>query len=179
VAFAAAAHHGQYRKGTRIPYLIHPLRVARELIEIGSAREVVIAGLLHDTVEDAGVSLGAIRRRFGNRVARLVAEASEADKTLAWEDRKRRTIAAIASASRSALRVELADKLDNIRSVREDLARHGPTVWRRFRRGREAQRWYYTELLRAFAARCRSEPLRSLWKRFRDEVEAVFSDRRA
>ncbi len=176
--FATRAHRGQYRKGTRVPYLLHPLRVARLLIEAKSTWQVVAAGLLHDTTEDAGVRLSTIRRRFGPRVAGMVAEASEPDKTLSWEERKRRTLAAIASASPGALRVELADKLDNIRSIREDLQKNGDALWSRFRRGREEQRWYYQGLAREFSLRSRAEPLRTLARLFAKEVRAVFSARR-
>ncbi|NMB75070.1 MAG: bifunctional (p)ppGpp synthetase/guanosine-3',5'-bis(diphosphate) 3'-pyrophosphohydrolase [Myxococcales bacterium] len=176
--FATRAHRGQYRKGTRVPYLLHPLRVARLLIEAESAWQVVVAGLLHDTTEDAGVRLETIRRRFGSRVARLVSEASEPDKTLSWEERKRRTLAAVATASPDALRVELADKLDNIRSIREDLEKDGDALWARFRRGREEQRWYYRGLAREFSLSARAEPLRSLARLFAKEVRAVFSARR-
>lgn len=168
------AHRGQYRKGTRVPYLLHPLRVARLLIEAGSSWEVVAAGLLHDTTEDAGVRLATIRRRFGERVASLVAEVSEPDKSLSWEERKRRMLAAIATASPEALRVELADKLDNIQSIREDLRRLGEKVWSRFRRSRADQQWYYTGLARQFLRRAQSEPLRTLARRFSAQVQNVF-----
>jgi len=63
IEFAAGAHRGQYRKGSKIPYNIHPLNVGKILIEHGCFDEVVIAGILHDTVEDTPVTLDNIRAR--------------------------------------------------------------------------------------------------------------------
>jgi len=174
IALAAKAHHGQYRKGTSLPYLLHPLGVAKILIESGADDEVVAAGVLHDTVEDAGVSLAEIRELFGERVARLVASASEADKSDAWENRKRHTIAAVATAPLEVLLVEGADKLDNIRAIREDYERLGDGVWARFNRGRESQRWYYQSLAVAFLARDESAATTRIFEQFREEVVKVF-----
>jgi (p)ppGpp synthase/HD superfamily hydrolase len=58
IEFATRAHEGQFRKGTRIPFIIHPLSVAKLLIEREFSEEVVIAGLLHDTLEDARTARG-------------------------------------------------------------------------------------------------------------------------
>ncbi len=88
IQFAAIAHEGQYRKGTNIPYIIHPVSVGFLLQSIGCDEEVIVAGLLHDTVEDTDTELDDIKREFGERVASLVFSASEPDKTLTWEERK-------------------------------------------------------------------------------------------
>ena len=66
---ASAAHQGQKRKGTDIPYISHPMSVAIILAENGASTNVVIAGLLHDTVEDGGIRLEEIRDQFGEHVA--------------------------------------------------------------------------------------------------------------
>src|SRR6476660_5351370 len=88
VEFAAHAHAEQFRKGTRIPYITHPLNVMRLLIEADCAEDVVIAGLLHDTVEDTPVTLDDIRSRYGSVVADLVAGVTEPPRTFTWEQRK-------------------------------------------------------------------------------------------
>jgi (p)ppGpp synthase/HD superfamily hydrolase len=174
IQFASAAHAGQYRKGTRIPYLIHPLRVAAILLEAGCAEHLAVAAVLHDTVEDCFVSLEQIRRLFGPRIAELVAGASEPDKSLPWEDRKQHTIEFLRTAGDDQLLVSLADKLDNIRSIREDLALHGELAWLRFRRGRDKQRWYYESLSAVFTHRCTSGIGARLAAIFASEVRAVF-----
>ena len=150
IEFAAKAHHGQYRRGTKMPYIVHPLGVARILIENGCSEEVVAAGVLHDTVEDTPVSLEDIRKTFGEKVARIVECVSEQDKSDTWENRKQRTIECVKSAPLDILLVECADKLDNIRSIGEDHRKHGDLIWRRFNRPREKQQWYYQSLAKAF-----------------------------
>jgi len=92
IEFAAKAHAGQYRKGTRVPYLVHPLNVAKILIDSGCSDVVAVAGILHDTVEDTPITLDEIRKHFGQAVAELVAGASEPDKSDTWENRKKHTI---------------------------------------------------------------------------------------
>jgi len=177
IQFASAAHAGQYRKGTRIPYLIHPLRVAAILLEAGCAEHLAVAAVLHDTVEDCFVSLEQIRRLFGARIAELVAGASEPDKSLPWEDRKQHTIEFLRTAGEDQLLVSLADKLDNIRSIREDLALHGELAWLRFRRGRDKQRWYYENLAAVFTDRCTTGIGARLAAIFASEVRAVFNEK--
>ncbi len=174
IQFASAAHAGQYRKGTRIPYLIHPLRVAAILLEAGCPEDLAVAAVLHDTVEDCFVTLDQIRRLFGSRIAELVAGASEPDKTLPWERRKQHTIDFLQTAGDDQLLVCLADKLDNIRSIREDLALHGELAWLPFRRGRDKQRWYYESLSSVFTERCTQGIGARLASIFAAEVRAVF-----
>lgn len=176
IQFAAAAHAGQYRKGTRIPYLIHPLRVAAILLESGCAEDLAVAAVLHDTVEDCFVTLEQIRRLFGPRIAELVAGASEPDKSQPWEVRKQHTIDFLRTAGEDQLLVCLADKLDNIRSIREDLALNGELAWLRFRRGRDQQRWYYESLAAVFNERCTAGIGARLASIFSAEVRAVFDE---
>lgn len=76
--FAAKAHEGQFRKGTKRPYIVHPVEVAEIVGTMTQDEEVICAALLHDTIEDcAGVSEEILRSRFGERVALLVAGESE------------------------------------------------------------------------------------------------------
>ena len=101
IEFAARAHSGQYRKGTKIPYIVHPLGVAKLLIEHGCPDHIVIAGILHDTTEDTPVTLEQIKDIFGLAVAALVEEASEPDKSDTWENRKKSTIQVLGLSLRS------------------------------------------------------------------------------
>lgn len=70
--FAAKAHHGQYRKGSGLPYIVHPIAVAALAHERGWPEHVVVACLLHDTVEDTATTIEDIRTEFGDKVARIV-----------------------------------------------------------------------------------------------------------
>ena len=79
-SFAFKAHQDTYRKASKTPYIVHPMDVASVLMKNGASEAVVVAGLLHDVVEDAGVGLLEIEERFGKDVARLVEGASEPEK---------------------------------------------------------------------------------------------------
>jgi len=174
IEFAARAHAGQVRKGTRLPYIIHPLSVARILIEQDQPDTTVVAGILHDVIEDTPVTREDIQADFGTLVADVVAAVSEPDKALAWEDRKRGTLETIRSGSEAAVWVELADKLDNVRSLAADHARLGDRVWDRFRRPKKEQSWYYDSLRHALSERMGTGPGARLAKSFGDLVEQVF-----
>src|SRR3712207_877168 len=92
--WAAACHRGQVRRGSDVPYVAHVLAVAWILDRLGFPEEVVVAGLLHDAVEDTGATLEQVGQRFGPEVAAIVGHCSEV-KTDAqgrkrpWIDRKR------------------------------------------------------------------------------------------
>jgi (p)ppGpp synthase/HD superfamily hydrolase len=172
--FADEAHSGQFRKGSRVPYLIHPLSVARILLDHGCSDELAVAGLLHDTVEDTEVTVEEIRTVFGPAVARLVEFATEPDHVWTWERRKEHTLEILSSGDPQGLLLSIADKLDNIRSIRQDLELFGEGAWDRFKRPRAKQRWYYESLRKVFDARLLDSPGAELAAKFRAEVEAVF-----
>ncbi len=176
IEFAARAHRNQHRKGTMVPYIIHPLSAAHILIDYGCSQEVVVAGVLHDTLEDTSVTIGELRERFGAKVAGLVEGASEPDRNDTWEHRKLHTVEYLKKASADVALVSCADKLDNIRSIRHDHARLGDKIWARFKRDREKQSWYYGRLAEAFRGRPDGEPGRSLFREFVSEVETFFAD---
>ena len=174
IEFAAAAHRGQYRKGTRLPYIIHPLSVARLLIDAGCADHVVTAALLHDVLEDTSATEAEIVSIFGMRVCELVVAVTEPDKLTSWEDRKKHTLEILRESDSEVLLVAVADKIDNIRSIREDIAVRGEATWKRFRRGRKDQRWYYESLSEIFTSRLVAEPGCALAALLAEEVSLVF-----
>jgi (p)ppGpp synthase/HD superfamily hydrolase len=144
LAFAAVAHQGQRRKGTAVPYIVHPVGVMLVLMAAGETdAEVLAAALLHDTVEDAGITLAELRQKFGDRVAEIVVGCSEPDRRAAWEVRKQHTVAYLRTAPRAVQLVAAADKLHNLRSLAADYAEVGEPLWQRFKRGRAAMAWYY------------------------------------
>ena len=74
--FAAKVHAGVFRKGSRLPYIVHPTEVALIVTVMTSDPEVIAAAYLHDVIEDAGVSYEELKNLFGKRVADLVREES-------------------------------------------------------------------------------------------------------
>lgn len=175
IQFAASAHSGQYRKGTNVPYLIHPMRAAATLLDAGCRETLAVAAVLHDTVEDCFVTYDQIRTLFGDEVTELVRGASEPDKAASWEERKQHTIDLLKTAHEDLLLVAIADKIDNIRSIREDFALRGEGAWARFKRGRAQQRWYYESLADVFRMRLVNDPGAKLASVFSSEVHAVFN----
>ena len=175
IEFAVRAHRDHYRKGTRIPYIVHPLNVAKILIEYGCPEDVVAAGILHDTTEDTPVTLEEIRKEFGDRVAKLVEEASEPDKSDTWEHRKNHTIGYLKTAPVDVLILSCADKLDNVKSINEDVEKDGESVWGRFNRPKDDQKWYYRSLVEVFNSRAGdNQAAKSLFRRFALEVKILF-----
>ena len=151
IVFATQAHQGQSRKGTDIPYISHPFEVAQILTAAGCDTELIIAGLLHDVLEDTDETPETIEKEFGPVVLSLIQSNSE-DKSRSWEERKRHTIDYMThKASLEELLLACADKLSNLRSIKADSMACGDELWARFNRGKVAQSWYYSKLIDAFA----------------------------
>ncbi len=152
--FAVKAHEYQVRKGTGLPYIEHPVRVAALLMEMKAGCDMVASGFLHDVVEDTDRTSDEIAKMFGPAVAGLVDAVTE-NKGDSWEVRKQKTIKSLRKADYTVVKLALADKLDNLRSIADDYSRSGESVWLRFSRPYDKQRWYYTSLARVFSARTR------------------------
>ncbi len=152
IEVAAEAHHGQYRKGTQTPYITHPYAVGLLLMSAGCSEPVIVAGILHDTVEDTPLTLGFIAERFGTRIAAIVDGCSE-NKALRWRARKTERIEALRSASPEVCTVTCADKLHNLRTIIAEHEVIGDTVWERFHGSVADQAWYYRSVLAAIADR--------------------------
>lgn len=175
IEFAARAHQGQFRKGTKIPYIVHPIGVMRILIDHNCPPEVVIAGILHDTVEDSTVTLIDIAKHFGSEVRDLVEFASEPDKSDTWENRKQHTINVIKTASLNALFVISADKLDNLTSIYEDFLKSGELFWHRFNRPKEKQHWYFRSVAEQFEKRYYEGLKYSLFLQITPLIKKIFA----
>lgn len=145
IVFAAKAHNGQKRKGTDIDYITHPLEVLQILTSMNAGRELQMAGVLHDTVEDTGASITEIRRLFGDRVAALVAGHSE-DKSKTWQERKQQTLDELESAERDVKLLVMADAVANLRSMVSDYMQVGEELWHRFNVSKKQRAKYYSDM---------------------------------
>lgn len=174
IEFATKAHADQTRKASGVPYISHPLSVAKTLSEHHCAEELVIAAILHDTIEDTNVTRDDLQHHFGERITSLVESLSEPDKSATWEVRKQHTIAFLEHAPPDVLLIACADKLDNARSLQDDWLRVGEKVWSFFSRPKSHQCWYYTSLVDVFTRRATEEPLISLSQQLKTTVEALF-----
>jgi (p)ppGpp synthase/HD superfamily hydrolase len=158
--WAAECHQGQVRRSSGTPYVEHVMAVALMLDRAGFDEDVVIAGLLHDVVEDTEATSEDLAARFGPAVAETVRHCSEIKldaqgNKRPWIDRKRDHLAAMAIAPMAARGVILADKLHNLVTIEFDLL-EGRAVWSDFHADREQVLWYY----RAAIDACGSDDLR-------------------
>ncbi|MCT4566012.1 MAG: HD domain-containing protein [Maledivibacter sp.] len=147
---AAKAHSTQYRKVTKIPYIVHPFEVALILQENSASEEVIAAGILHDTLEDTELTKEEIRDIFGDRILELVLGASEElddRENTPWHDRKLHTIEHLKNAPRDVKMIACADKLSNIRSMIKGYDDMGDRLWDRFNAPYGKQKWYYHSLV--------------------------------
>lgn len=159
LGWAAELHSRQRRKAKTVPYISHLIAVSALVWEDGGDEELAIAALLHDAIEDCGVSQQQIAQRFGERVAQVVADCTDTSEAVAtggekepWLLRKTRYIAHLPHAHRDSLLVSAADKAHNARDMVLD-ARRDPALWERFNAGLAGSAWYLHSLLEIFRQR--------------------------
>jgi (p)ppGpp synthase/HD superfamily hydrolase len=134
IALAVRAHEAQVRKGDgMLPYIVHPVTVALILSRYTGDEDTIIAGLLHDTLEDTLVTAEEIAKTFGAKVRDTVLDVTEPDLPgLSWETRKARYLRRLQAAPRPALLVAGADKIANLISMIAAHATAGDVLWERF-----------------------------------------------
>ena len=157
LAFAAKHHDRQVRKGTKLPYLTHPANVAVILTRYGRDDNTVVAGVLHDVIEDCvrdGYTREMLEQRIGDKFGEDVLETvlgvtyrrhDDDGVELSGEDKKSDYLARLAVATESARWVCAADKIHNASTIISDVRRtvDADTVWSRFGGGKDATvRWY-------------------------------------
>jgi (p)ppGpp synthase/HD superfamily hydrolase len=157
LAFAAKHHDRQVRKGTKLPYLTHPANVAVILTRYGCDSDTVVAGILHDVIEDCvreGYSREMLEQRIGDKFGAKVLDTvlavtyrrhDDDGVELSGDDRKTDYLERLSGASEEARWVCAADKIHNASSILSDLRRtvDTETIWSRFGGGRAGTgRWY-------------------------------------
>jgi (p)ppGpp synthase/HD superfamily hydrolase len=175
LAKAVEYHRSQARKGSGTPYIGHLLTVAGYVLEDGGSEDEAIAALLHDALEDQfrddlPVEL---REDFGPRVLAIVKGCSQEklpDKHLSWWDRKRRYIDHLETAPDEVIRVSLADKLANVRSMLRDYREESDGLWQRFNASGPADVLRYYESLAERYATARPE---AMAEEFSHEVDRL------
>ena len=177
--YAVELHARQARKGTTIPYVTHLFTVCSLALEDGGDEDEAIAGLLHDAAEDQGgqATLDEIGRRFGPVVEMLVDGLTDTleDPKPDWRPRKEAYLKRLPGEPESVLRVSIADKLHNMRSIAIDLENSGEAAWARFNAGRDGQAWLHRSLLAIFETKLPGS--RNL-PEYRRLVQAVFGPER-
>ncbi len=158
ICFATAAFDGMERKVDKQPAILHSLEAATITQTLTDEREAVIAAVLHDTVEDAGVKIGEIMERFGDRVAELVLSETEnkrvhRDPSDTWRERKEESIAVLRQTTDTGIKaLYLGDKLSNMRSLARSWETLGNELFLQFhQKDPKEHRWYYTAIAESLA----------------------------
>lgn len=142
IHFATEKHAGDVRKGTNRPYIGHPLEVMTILNRMEADNNLLMAGLLHDTVEDTDTTYMDIKNEFGMDVAALVmAHTKNPDQT--WEEVRKHKIVAMDDATFRVKLLVMADMTANLRSLWKDYRKIGEELWERFNAPKVKQAWYY------------------------------------
>jgi (p)ppGpp synthase/HD superfamily hydrolase len=130
--------------------------VAAILLKNDATEDLIVAGLLHDVIEEENVELTELERQFGERVAQLVdfatepAELRKRDRKKSWKARKQHTLEHLEAASQQEKLLSCADKLSNIRDTIDDYKVLGDRLWERFNATFYQQRWYYRSLCEVY-----------------------------
>lgn len=153
--YAVWLHQDQFRKGTEIPYIAHPVAVSMIAMKYGATEDEAIAALLHDAIEDRGregQTQIEILEKFGPQVLAIVEGCTDATETPKppWRERKERYIVSLAHKSDSIRLVSACDKLHNAQAILRDYQAIGDEIWQRFKGGKEGTLWYYRALVDAF-----------------------------
>lgn len=153
IIYATVMHQGKERKFNKIPYILHPMEVAQILSTMTDDEEIISAGILHDIVEDTDGTLKEIEKRFGKRVAALVASESEEnipgeDKSASWKRRKEDSIQMLKNSTDIGVKMLwLSDKLANMRSLARVYSEKGEEIWQTLhQRDPAMQCWYYKSI---------------------------------
>ena len=171
ILFATKAHDLQRRKTDNVLMIFHPFTVGMMLKDSNMSEDCVIAGILHDVVEDTKYILNDIKKEFGDNVAKIVEEVTE-DKSLPWEERKRQAIDKIKTASFEGKMVECADKINNLETLYDLLQVKGKEVWKSFNKPFIDQKWYYTKMYEAII---KNIEFNNLCKRYKVILDKVFN----
>ena len=158
IVFATRAHSGTYRKGTKIPYIVHPIEAAAIVSTMTNDPDMIAAAVLHDVVEDTDATVEEISFFFNERIAKLVeAESEDKRKDLppqeTWMIRKMETLEFLRNeADREAKILALADKLSNMRAIHRDQNTVGDQLWERFNeKDKSKHGWMYRQVALALS----------------------------
>lgn len=172
ISFAVKAHKNQFRKtDPSLPYIYHPISVGFILSRAGFSDEVITAGILHDVIEDCGISAEELKSTFGDKVTGYIEAVSE-NKENAWEKRKEDYLNKILQSAEEIKAISAADKLHNIYSL-IDTIREGGDIDELFKKDKKTTIYYYinfAESLRQNWSHLLVDELNSAAAKLKEEV---------
>ena len=175
--FATKAHDGVRRRKSEAPYILHPMEVGAIVGTMTDDQQIISAAILHDVVEDAGITIEEIGEKFGARVMELVASETENKREdlppeETWRIRKEESLEKLRTTSDyGVVMLWIGDKLSNIRTIYRDYMVEGDEVWKKFHQSDvNVQAWYYRSIMKY------TERLSNTlaWQEYKTIVEKIF-----
>lgn len=150
INIAATLHDGQERKGDGLPYIVHPISVALILMDYTQDEDVILAGILHDTIEDTDYTKEQMEENFSTRVVEFVLDVTEKNKDLPWQQRKDDYLKHLSTTCHESKLICAADKLHNLQSMLEAFRKFGDKALEKFNAPIDKKLWFYEECLKIF-----------------------------
>lgn len=176
IKIAMEAHENKKRIAEDVPYLIHPIEVGIILAKNNQDDDVIVAGIIHDAVEEEYVKLDEVENRFGHKVKRIVEKVYYADKHGDGKDYREKKLFTIdylrEQASPGFKFVSCADKLSNVRIMLKRKEEIGDKVWESYDESYEDMAWYHQNLVVSLNKLHRYE----LYKEYVEIVENLFGE---
>lgn len=174
IYYATKAHKNQRRKIEDVDMIFHPYTVGMILQRNGCDEDIVAAGILHDVVEDTDHEFEDIEKEFGKKVRDYVYDASEPDKSLEWEDRKKHTIEQIKNAPLGSKLIVACDKISNLEDLADCIELYGEEKsWSSLKRSKDKQKWYYTSVYESCINGV--DENHQIFKRYKKVLEQLFN----
>jgi len=149
--FAKKKHEGQFRKGTSIPYIVHPYEVYKLAKEFTDDENILIAALLHDTIEDTDTTKDEIALLFNEEVANMVDNLS-IKWCDSWKEEKIRYINSIANSNDKVKFIKACDLCCNLSDMHNDYLKIQNKVWEKFNADYKTLKWYYNSIAKAVSS---------------------------
>lgn len=176
INFASRLHAKQTRKGEKdLPYVSHCFATAWILHEYSKDEDVIVAGLLHDVLEDVpGYGYEKLKKDFGLRVAKIVKGVSEdkdpnfkSDEKNSWLERKQKYLNNLKKDSKESLMVCVADKIHNLQSMREVYRNQGEKMWKNFNSPKDKKIWFFEEIYKIVKKKLKNKIVGELGRELR------------
>jgi len=173
IYIATHQHRNQERKMGGMPYIVHPFCVAWLLAEQTKDEDIIVAGLLHDVLEDTdNYGHEDMLRDFGERVAKIVLEVTE-DKKLPWKERKAEYTKVFENSSQESLMVATADKIHNLASLHEEILETGKNPFGVVFKSYDESKWFFEIVYDVMDRRLENK---ILLHEFKEQMSLVFNN---
>ena len=182
INIATIWHQGQARKADKLPYIIHPFAVMIIASEYTKDEDILIAALLHDTLEDTKYTLNDLTADFGPKIAKIVKEVSEVktdenDQRLSWDNRKTEYLNTLRTACSGALLIAAADKIHNLDSLVAAYRAQGESMWKKFNSPADKKIWVYEQTYQIIKQRLKNPIVQKLAKTLKSAKKSLTLDK--